>query len=161
MIARLRGLNCSILLKICCQHERRAQRTMTPNLKEICDGLEIRVVPNSKHRSRGPGETCAERSMEKILRNDGPEHLTIVLRSIVETKNNGRQLVAPMMLAISDIVRAYPNWTTTTAWLDALDNIDLADVWSTARANRRAAKPRDAISTMLFLRLAGVFQGTL
>jgi hypothetical protein len=134
---------------------------MTPALAAICSELDVRVVPNAKHRTRGQGETCAERSMEKVLRLYGPGHLTIVLKSIVETENNGRQLVAPVIFAVSDIILAYPQWTATTAWLDALDRTDLGEMWSRAKANRKAAKPRDAIATMLFEKLTLVFNPTL
>lgn len=133
------------------------RKTVTPALTSICADLEIRVVGKAKHNSRGPGETCAEQSMERILRVYGPGHLTIVLKSIVETKNNNRQLVAPMIWAVSDIILAYPHWAATMAWLDALDETDLAELWSLAKANRKAAKPRDAIATMLFNKLKTLF----
>lgn len=131
---------------------------MTPTLAQVCKDLEIRVVPNSRHRTRMMGETCAERSMEKILRLHGPGHLTIVLKSIIETRSNGRQLVAPVILAVSDIIKAHPSWAQTTEWLDALDEANLAEMWEIARANRKAAKPRAAIATMLFNRLREILK---
>lgn len=131
---------------------------MTPDLAKICAGLDIRVVPNERSRTRSQGETCAEKAMERILKRHGEGHLTIVLKSIVETENNGRQLVAPVMYAVSDIILAYPQWTATTAWLDALDRTDLAEMWSRAKANRRAAKPRPAMATMLFQHLSELLE---
>lgn len=131
---------------------------MTPALASICDSLDVRIVPNERSRVRAVGETCAEKALERLLEKHGAGHLTIVLKSIVETTNNGRQLVAPVIYAVSDIVLAYPEWTATTAWLDALDQADLAEMWSKAKANRRAAKPRSAISTMLFDHLRATLQ---
>jgi hypothetical protein len=130
---------------------------MTPDLASICSDLNIRVVPNQQSRTRAPGETCAEHAMERLLNKHGRGHLTIVLKSIVETEGNGLQLVAPMIYAVSDIVLAYPEWTATTAWLDALDQADLAGIWAKAKANRKAAKPRPAVATMLFQHLHDTF----
>lgn len=128
---------------------------MTPALASICSDLEIRVIPTTKHRDTM--ETCAVQTMERILAEHGEGHLTIVLRSIVETGNNKRELVAPVIWAISDIIRAHPQWTSTTAWLDALDQCNLAEIRSVAKANRRAAPPRAAISTILFEKVAPKF----
>lgn len=129
---------------------------MTPRLASICDDLDIRVIPTTKHRDTM--ETCALQTLERILAEFGEGHLTLVLRSIVETGNNKRELVAPVIWALSDVIRAHPSWPTTTAWLDALDECDLAEFRSQAKANRRAAQPRAAISTMLFERLARRFR---
>lgn len=128
---------------------------MTPQLASICSDLDIQVIPTTKRR--GPGETCATQTMERILAEHGPQHLTLVLRSIVETENNGLELVAPTMWAISDIVLAHPTWTATTDWLDAFDRADLSDMRARAKANRRAAQPRQAIATMLFEHLSKTF----
>jgi hypothetical protein len=130
---------------------------MTPALASICAELGVKVVPNERSRTRGPGETCAEKAMERLLEKHGAGHLTIVLKSIVETEGNELQLVAPVIYAVSDIVLAYPEWTATTAWLDALDKANLAGMWSHAKANRKAAKPRPAISTMLYSFLKPIF----
>ncbi|MDI4231433.1 hypothetical protein OZ411_01220 [Bradyrhizobium sp. Arg237L] len=128
---------------------------MTPRLTQICADLGIQIIPTTKRR--GVGETCAVRTMERILAEYGPAHLTIVLRSIVETENNGLELVAPTMWAISDIVLAHPTWTATTDWLDAMDRADLSDMRARAKANRRAAQPRPAIATMLYAHLSQTF----
>jgi len=128
---------------------------MTPQLAQICADLAIRVIPVT--RRRAPGETCATRTMERILAEHGPQHLTLVLRSIVETGNNGLELVAPTMWAISDIVLAHPAWTATTDWLDAMDRAGLSGMRTRAKANRKAARPRQAIATMLFEHLSGIF----
>jgi hypothetical protein len=39
-----------------------------------------------------------------------------------------------------------------------MDSIDLADMHERAKANRRAAQPRQAIATMLFDKLSETFQ---
>lgn len=128
---------------------------MTPTLAGICDELGIRVVPVTKQRE--PMETCAVNTLTRILNDHGPEHLRSVLMSIVETENNKRMLVAPVIWAVSDTLLAHPSWFSG-AFLEAMDRIDLADMHERAKANREAAQPRQAIATMLFEELRNDFQ---
>ncbi|MCA1458412.1 hypothetical protein I6F35_35460 [Bradyrhizobium sp. BRP22] len=102
-------------------------------------------------------ETCAVNTLERILRDYGPEHLRSVLITIVETTNNKRQLVAPVIWAVSDILLAHPSWFGGEL-LDAFDEIDLAGLHDLAKANRRAAQPLQVLSTMLFERLRSRFK---
>jgi len=131
------------------------RRRLPPTLARICRNLSIKVVPVSQRRK--VRQTIAVKTMERILTDHGPEHLTLVLRSIVETKYNRMELVAPTMLAISDIIIAHPAWAATTNWLDAIDGANLAAMRARARANRRAVQPRAAIATLLFEHLRGTF----
>jgi hypothetical protein len=128
---------------------------VTPSLASICNELGIRVVPVTKHRE--PMETCAVNTLVRILNDHGPEHLRSVLMSIVETENNKRMLVAPIIWAVSDILSAHPSWFSGT-FLEAMDKIDLAEMHERAKANREAAQPRQAIATMLFEELRKNFQ---
>jgi hypothetical protein len=128
---------------------------MTPQLAAILDDLGIAVIPFERYRH--PGETHAAETMQRILDRRGAGHLTFVLRSIVETINNKRELVAPMLWAISDMAIAHPEWTQTTQWLDAIDSIDLEEIRHIAKANRNAAPLRPAIATMIYLHLREVF----
>ena len=75
-----------------------------------------------------------------------------VLLSIVESAGNERALTAPVIWAVSDLLLAHPSWFGSD-WLDALDAIDLAAVYETAKANRKAVQPRAAIAAILFERL--------
>jgi hypothetical protein len=103
-------------------------------------------------------ETCAVNTLERILRRDhGPEHLRSTLISIVETENNKRMLVAPVIWGMSDVLLAHPSWFGGE-FLQAMDKIDLADMHERAKANRRAAQPRQAIATMLFEELSKTFK---
>lgn len=128
---------------------------MTVDLASILSEIGIAVVPMTKQR--GPMETFAENTMARILREHGPEHLRAVLISIVETENNKRMLVAPVIWGMSDLLLAHPSWFGGE-FLQAMDGIDLADMHERAKANRRAAQPRQAISTMLFENLREKFQ---
>lgn len=135
---------------------------MTPELADLLDEMEIQVV--QAHDYRGPRCTMAVHSMEKILRRHGYAHLKIVLMSIVDTTNNRRELIGPVMLGISDVIRAHPEWAERAdAWFKAIDKIRLGTLWEQAKANRKAVRPRAAIATKLFDRLYPVFtrQGEL
>lgn len=126
------------------------------SVNEICGDLEIEIVATAVRR--GPGQSCAVKTMQRILDEFGEGHLIIVLRSVVETGNNKRELVAPVLWAISDLVRSQPAWVATgLPWLEAFDQIDLGDLHVRAKANRKAVAPRKAIATMLFESLRPVF----
>lgn len=128
---------------------------MTPALANICAELSVTVIPVTKQRD--VMETCAVNTLERLLAEYGEEHLRSVLISIVETTNNKRMLVAPVLWAVSDTLLAHPSWFSGE-WLDAMDKIDLAEMHERAKANRKAAQPRQAIATMLFEKLREKFQ---
>lgn len=130
---------------------------MTPALADICESLDVRVVPNKRSRTRGPGETCALQKLEDILSEHGPGHLTIVLKSFTETENNSLLLVGPVIEAVSRTILDHPEWTATTAWFDAMDQANLARMWSIAKANKHVAKRACAVATLLFVYLTGIF----
>jgi hypothetical protein len=125
------------------------------DLPAILSELGITIVPVTKQRD--VMETCAGNTLERIRKEHGAEHLRSVLISVVETTNNKRMLVAPVIWAVSDILLAHPTWFGGE-WLNAMDKIDLAEMHERAKANRRAAQPRQAIATMLFETLSKKFQ---
>jgi hypothetical protein len=125
------------------------------DLPAILSELGIAIVPVTKQRD--VMETCAGNTLERIRKEHGDEHLRSVLISIVETTNNKRMLVAPVIWAVSDILIAHPTWFGGE-WLDAMDKVDLAEMHERAKANRRAAQPRQAVATMLFETLSKRFQ---
>lgn len=128
---------------------------MSPALASICAETGIQIVPVTKQRD--VMETCAVNTLSRILAEHGEEHLRSVLISIVETTNNKRMLVAPVLWAVSDTLLAHPTWFGGD-FLQAMDAIDLADMHERAKANRKAAQPRQAIATMLFEKLRENFQ---
>jgi len=129
---------------------------MTPALSAILSDLDIRVVPVTKQR--GLMETHAVNTMERILAGRGETNLRDTLMSIVETKNHKRELVAPVIWAISDILKAHPSWFCGEEWFAALDEIDISEMRAKARANKTVARPRQAIATMLLGHLQSRFE---
>lgn len=128
---------------------------MSLALASICAELGVTVIPINKHR--GVMETHAVNILERILREHGEHHLRSVLISLVETENNRNMLVAPVLLAMSDVLRAHPSWFNGE-FLQAMDGCDLADMYERAKANKRAVRPRHAVATMLLEKLGGQFQ---
>lgn len=128
---------------------------MSPALATLSTELGITVIPVTKQR--GVMETCAINTLERVLRDHGAEHLRSVLISIVETENNKRMLVAPVIWGMSDVLLAHPSWFGGE-FLQAMDGVDLADMHERAKANRQAAQPRQAIATMLFEKMREKFQ---
>jgi hypothetical protein len=128
---------------------------MTQSLATILDELGISVVPVTKQRALM--ETHAINTMERILSNRGETNLRDTLMSIVETKNHKRELVAPVIWSISDILKAHPGWFSGEKWFGALDEADIADMRAKAKTNKAVARPRQAIATMLLDHLRKYF----
>jgi hypothetical protein len=129
---------------------------MNAALQKICTEMSVEIVDIRQSRSRRPGQTCAERTLLKILTDEGSAHLRSVLISIMQSENNKMMLVAPVLWAISDVLRGHPGWFGET-WLQALDAIDIAELYSRAKESREAVAPRQAIATMLIERMRPLF----
>jgi hypothetical protein len=106
---------------------------------ELFEQLEIEYVPSNEAQRRGPRSTCCGHFIERLIRKHGLPHVTIVLRSIVESEGNEGELIADVIGAISDIVLRHPRWFDLgLQWLEAFDQINLAGI-------RRAAKAAGAL----------------
>ena len=122
---------------------------MTPELTSLLEELEIKAVP--LYAYRGPGATMATACLESILQQHGYGHTKLVLTSIAETRSNDRELVAPVIWAVSDLIVAHPKWAErVTDWLAAFDKVDIHQLRTFAKLNKSAVKPRAAIATLLF-----------
>ncbi|MDE2329459.1 MAG: hypothetical protein KGK16_01535 [Bradyrhizobium sp.] len=87
---------------------------------------------------------------ESMLRRYGYAHTKLVLLSIAETKNNARELVAPTIWAVSDLVAAHPQWAERASdWLAAFDKVDLGQLCAFAKRNK-AVKQRAGLCSLLF-----------
>jgi hypothetical protein len=122
---------------------------MTPELTSLLEELEIKAVPLCAYR--GPGATMATACLESIFQQHGYGHTKLVLMSIAETRSNDRELVAPVIWAVSDLIVAHPKWADRVSdWLGAFDKVDIRQLRAFARLNKSAVKPRAAIATLLF-----------
>ena len=121
-------------------------------ISKLCREFRIEIIDNRRNKSRAARQTCAVRTLERLVQTRGYAHMRLVLMSIVETKNNKRMLVAPVILAVSDVLRAHGNWFGDQ-WLKAMDAIELEELYALAKHSRRAVRPRWAIATMLIERI--------
>lgn len=116
----------------------------------ICAEFGIVIVPPAHRRTGGAAlQTAAAATLQRLLRDWGESHLRDVLLSIVESAGNERALIAPVILAVSDLLLAHPNWFGSD-WLAALDKIDLGALHESVKPNRKAVQPRFAIAAILF-----------
>ncbi|WP_148287907.1 hypothetical protein [Rhodopseudomonas sp. B29] len=80
-----------------------------------------------------------------------------VLMTLMETTNHKRELTAPVLYAISDILAAHPSWFCGSRWFEAIDGIDIGAIRDRART-MRPVPPRHAIAAMLLERLQQHFE---
>jgi hypothetical protein len=83
-------------------------------------------------------DDAARREMEKIFHlreyfhGDGSGHLTLLIRTITESEGNEGALIAPVISAVSSVMR--PQWTATgIQWIAAFDRIPLLSILETMR----------------------------
>lgn len=130
---------------------------MTTALARICADVGVEILPIDKGTPRA-GQTTAKATLKRILVERGEGHLVQLLRTFVETENNGTRIDAFALLAISDIMLAYPAWADSGLWwLEVFDRIDLGEIQRQAKANRDAVPQRHGIATMLYRELTAAF----
>lgn len=131
--------------------------------QDICAALEIEIVPTSVRRSTlGRTQTCAGATIEALIASHGVGHTVFVRRTITETVDNGSELVAPTITAVSKIAFAHPEWVEKgLAWFDAFDEIDLPMIRQRARRNLRAVPVAEAMAAMIFERLFDRFEAPI
>ncbi|MET3965439.1 hypothetical protein [Bradyrhizobium sp. S3.9.1] len=128
----------------------------SPRVPKLCAELGLEILPTN--RLPGPGQTTASSTLHAICRTHGEEHLTLLLRTLLETEGNSGHVNEFTLYAISDIMLAHPEWPEKgLAWLEAFDRVDLGDVRAQARANRAAVPQRFGIASALHRELAILF----
>lgn len=106
------------------------------NVYNVTRPLGVKVLDASLHSptSVRPKHCFCMPTLQKVVRH-GEDHLTIVLRLIVETKGNATELWAATITAISEMLLAMP-WLVERglSLFDEFDQIDLSSL------RRRAKK---------------------
>lgn len=124
-------------------------------LSDICAALEIEIV--AKDERYGPMQTRAVATMQDVMDKHGAGHLTYVLRTITESRNNKRALSSAVIGAVSDVMVAHPTWPEDAElWLNTFDRINLEDLEHAAKGTS-AAPRRSLIAALLFERLLPIF----
>lgn len=133
---------------------------MTPTLATVCKDFGLTVVHPAQHRPFTPMQTAAGNTLDKILREQGGDHLRDVLTVLTESENNRNMLIAPVIKAISKIMVEHPGWYASDAskFLEVMDRADLAGLYERARANKRVVAAHDTIAALLLDLLRGEFQ---
>jgi hypothetical protein len=120
---------------------------------KLFDDLGITYVAPNQYRQRGHTATCCGPFVDRLIQKLGLPHMTIVLRTIAESAGNEGELIADVIGAVSDLVRAHPRWVNTgLRFVESFDQISLAQVRKTAKST--GVQPlRDAIMTLLCVEL--------
>lgn len=141
--------------------QRRKAKATPDELAALLASLDIKIIDRNDYRHANC--TTAVETLRGLLAKYGPEHLTIVLRTITESAEcNAQALIDPVIRAISAVVLAHPEWAATgLRWIEVFDGVDLLD-WYTAgsRLKKTAAAPGWAfLAGMLVIVLRHEFGG--
>lgn len=133
---------------------------MTPALASICQDFGITVVHPAQHRPFTPMQTAAGQTLERILSDQGEDHLRDVLTVLTESENCKHMLIAPVIKAVSRIMTQHPAWygSNASAFLEVMDRADLAGMYQTSRANKGVVEAHKTIAALLLDDLRKVFQ---
>lgn len=122
--------------------------------REVCAEVGIKIIRPGRRSATSDLETCAERTIEKLIERHGAGHARFVLRTIGETEGNAEELVAFTIEAVSRLVLAHPEWADRgLEWFEAFDRIDLKAIREQCRKVVRFVPMADGIGTIVFDRL--------
>jgi hypothetical protein len=146
-------------LVACIVYQRRVARnvagggtTMSTTFAGLLRDFNVEVVEPARAYCRGARQTCAGQTLARIFQTRGYDHLRMVLMSFIETRPNKKALVGPAIWVVSDVLNARPDWLGQ-AWLEFMDDTDLAELFERACANYRLAQPRPAMAVLIFERM--------
>jgi len=123
---------------------------MTPALASICESIDPPVRIIEPHVTRTPGTTKCGRVLDRILERHGEEHVTLLLRTIMESENNRMALVEPILWAVSDVMLANPKWPAKgLEWLEAFDTLDLCGIWAKSKEANGAPPERHGVASKI------------
>lgn len=117
---------------------------MSPELAAICEEFGLVSVPCGtwvRHM-----QTRAAATLESLITDFGAEHCRLVVMTLAET-GNGYAFGAPVLLAVSDVLLAHPEWMGSR-WFEIIDKIDFMDFWGRAKVGG-AVPPRQHIAALL------------
>jgi hypothetical protein len=81
-----------------------------------------------------PIDDQSEGRLQRFLDRFGQEHVTLLVRTIIESEGNEGALVEPIVSAVSSLIIFHPKWTDRgLAWIEAFDKIPLVAIVETMR----------------------------
>lgn len=131
---------------------------MYERCQEIAADYGVKIVDPSVRRPQA-FETRAGRTLHRILRKHGEDHLRDVLTTMTESNNNAHALYEPVLWAVSRLLLAHGRWYEADAglWLQVFDRTNLRELYDITKTNRRCARPTDAIAHHMYLPLYAAF----
>ena len=116
-ISALQDLN---LRRVDLQRERRAADQLTGLLASM---------------EAPPIDEAACQRLQRLIYFHGPQHVTLLIRTIVESEGNECALVEPVISAVSSVMSSHRQWTERgLAWIGAFDSIPLLAIVETMRS---------------------------
>jgi hypothetical protein len=73
-----------------------------------------------------PVDAAARARLARLLDRHGAQHVTLLIRTILESEGNAAALVEPVISAISSVMVFHPEWANRgLAWIEAFDQVPL------------------------------------
>jgi hypothetical protein len=73
-----------------------------------------------------PVDAAARARLARLLDRHGAPHVTLLIRTITESRGNANALVEPMISAVSSVMIFCPDWPSRgLAWIEAFDQVPL------------------------------------
>jgi hypothetical protein len=104
-------------------HELERERWAAEQLAELLARMEA-----------PPIDEAARQRLQRLIYWHGPEHVTLLIRTITESEANEGALVEPVISAMSSVMSSHRDWTDKgLAWIEAFDSIPLLAIVETMR----------------------------
>lgn len=132
--------------------------SLEARVRAICAEYDVEIVPRNVFPQ--PGQTRAVVTMCRILSRHGEGHYRLVMTTLSETRGNNALIDEMSLWAVSDLVRACPEWVEqrTSEWLDWWDRIPLGPIMATINQLRGFSHQRHALAGAIYYRLTAFAQ---
>lgn len=79
-------------------------------------------------------DPAVKQRLQRLLDLYGPEHVTLLLRTVLESEGNEEALIEPIVSAVSSVMTLEREWTNRgLAWIEAFDDLPLTGILKTMR----------------------------
>ena len=130
----------------------------TETVHAILREFGVELLPSTATKTR-PRQSYMDAKLRTLFDRHGSDHFRDVLTAILESEGNEDALVAPIVAAVSNLLRAHPRWWRDGAsvWLAVMDGIDLLALHGAVRQNLAAVPADKAIAAHLHAELTRAF----
>jgi hypothetical protein len=100
------------------------ERAAAEKLDQLLSDLEAPTI-----------DDAARQRLRRLTHWHGPQHVTLLIRTIIESEGNENALVEPIISAVSSVMSSHRDWTEKgLAWIEAFDSISLIGIVETMRS---------------------------